>query len=119
MVPDVTGTEQHTGQMFVVDACSKNRICMATKRNIKHEGASKWPIYIQITVSLRLCRALLSTNGLWKAQTARRPGKCTAAAAGGNQGRVANREWEKTGAKNPKKSDSCELRKQMAVEDLI
>jgi hypothetical protein len=37
----------------------------------------------------------------------------------GNQGRVANREWEKTGAKNPKKSDSCELRKQMAVEDLI
>ena len=54
-----------------------------------------------------------------EAQTARRPGKCTAAAAGGNQGRVANREWEKTGAKNPKKSDSCELRKQMAVEDLI
>ena len=71
MVPDVTGTEQHTGQMFVVDTCSKNRICMATKRNIKHEGASKWPIYIQITVSLRLCRALLSTNGQGKP---RRPG---------------------------------------------
>ena len=31
-----------------------------------------------------------------EAQTARRPGKCTAAAAGGNQGRVANREWEKS-----------------------
>ena len=71
VVPDVTGTEQHTGQMFVVDTCSKNRICMATKRNIKHEGASKWPIYIQITVSLRLCRALLSTNGQGKP---RRPG---------------------------------------------
>ena len=64
VVPDVTGTEQHTGQMFVVDACSKNRICMATKRNIKHEGASKWPIYVQITVSLRLRSAFRKVNAL-------------------------------------------------------
>ena len=41
VVPDVTGTKQHTEQMFVVDTYSKNRIFRATKRNIKHEGASK------------------------------------------------------------------------------
>ena len=77
MVPDVTGTKQHTEQMFVVDTYSKNRIFRATKRNIKHEGASP------------LKRGHICTNHgepetlqgtpehEWagKAQTARRPGK--------------------------------------------
>ena len=101
--PDVTGTEQHTGQMFVVDTCSKNRICMATKRNIKHEGASKWPIYIQITVSLRLCRALLSTNGQGKP---RRPGGLESAQPllqGGIKGELQTENGRKLEQKIPRK----------------
>ena len=54
-----------------------------------------------------------------EAQTARRPGKCTAAAAGGIKGELQTENGRKLEQKNPKKSDSCELRKQMAVEDLI
>ena len=68
VVPDVTGTKQHTEQMFVVDTYSKNRIFRATKRNIKHEGASKRPMYVQITVSLRqvLLGKLIRCTECWK-----------------------------------------------------
>ena len=48
--------------------------------------------------------------------------KVTAAAAGGFQGRVADREWGKNWSKNPKKSFMRVVtveKKQMAVGDLI
>ena len=46
--------------------------------------------------------------------------KVTAAAAGGFQGRVADREWEKTGAKILRKVRVVTVeKKQMAVGDLI
>ena len=98
VVPDVTGTKQHTEQMFVVDTYSKHRIFRATKRNIKHEGASKGPCTYKSRWACDIAGHSWARMGR-ESPDGQEAWKVTAAAAGGFQGRVADREWEKTGAK--------------------
>ena len=127
MVPDVTGTKQHTvhtEQMFVWTSGhlqqQQNNLGQQNE-TLNMKGHQKRPIYVQITVSLRLCRALLSTNGQGKP---RRPGGLESdsrCCRGGFQGRVAlENNGEKTGAKILRKVRVVTVeKKQMAVGDLI
>ena len=120
VVPDVTGTKKHTEQMFVWTLTARTEYLGQQNETLNMKGHQKrGAIYVQITVSLRLCRALLSTNGQGKP---RRPGglESDSRCCRGVSRESCRQRMGKNWSKNPKKSESCtQLKKQMAVGDLF